>query len=396
MAVRFASPLAVAFVLTVLRVTFADSGLVFDGKPADSGMDETVLAKIDERMREFAREKQIAGAVTLVARRGRVVHLGVAGKADITTGRDMTRDTLFAIASMTKPVTAVAVMILQDEGKLMLDDPLSKYIPEFKSTTLREGKTPAREISIRDCLTHMSGLMSDQRNTGTIAKTAEDLAKTELINEPGKKWAYGPGLSVAGRVIEVASGKPYEVFLSERIFQPLGMTDTTFSPTAEQVARLARLVQPTPDKSDITSGSHWLFELAPGFSPNPSGGLFSTASDMAKFCQMMLNGGVLNGKRILSAEAAKQMAIVQTGDQKTGIAEGTGWGLGFCVIREPQGVTDRLSTGTYGHAGAFGTQAWVDPGHETVLVLMIARQNFPQGLNVFGELQRLSVQAIRD
>jgi CubicO group peptidase (beta-lactamase class C family) len=375
-----------------------DAGLVPDGKAAESGMDEAALARIGDRMREFAAARQIAGAVTLVARRGRVVHLDAVGKADVAAGRDMAKDSLFAIASMTKPITAAAVMILLDEGKVKLDDPVSKYIPSFAQTTLADGNKPAREITLRDCLRHTNALVSDQKNVGSLAETAESLAKSKLAFEPGSKWQYGPGLSVAGRVVEVVSGKPFDQFLAERIFTPLEMRETSFHPTADQVQRLAKLYQPTADKKDIEPGTHWLFELAPDKSPNPSGGLFSTASDVVRFYQMVLNGGELSGKRILSDDAVKQMTSLQTGELSTGFSAGHGWGLGFALVREPQGPTQMLSAGTFGHGGAFGTQSWADPAREMIFILMIARQNFGNGdgSDIRTEFQKLAVDAVRD
>ncbi len=375
-----------------------DAGLIVSGNPAESGLNEAALKKIDGRMQEFVDEKQASGIVTLVARRGRVVHLGAVGQADVASDRDMTPDTVFAIASMTKPITAASVMILQDEGKLKLDDPVSKYIPAFKDTKLIGGTMPEREITIRDCLRHTNGLVSDQRNTGTLAETAENLAKTELAFEPGSKWQYGPGLSVAGRVVEIIAGKPFEQFLSEHIFTPLEMNQTSFHPTAEQLGKLAMLYQPTTDKKGLERGNHWLYEVTADTSPNPSGGLFSTAGDLVRFYQMVLNGGDLNGKRILSTDAVKQMTSLQTADLEAGFTPGNGWGLGFSLIRQPEGTTETLSPGSYGHGGAFGTQGWIDPNREMIIVLLIARQNFGNGdaSDLRAELQRLAVGAIRD
>jgi len=375
-----------------------DAGLIAEGKPAESGMDAAALAKIDERMKEFIAAKQIAGAVTLVARHGRVVHLGAVGKADVAGGRDMAKDSLFAIASMTKPITASAVMILVDEGKVKLDDPVSKYIPAFQQTTLADGNKPAREISVRDCLRHTNGLVSDQKNVGSLAETAESLAKSKLAFEPGSKWQYGPGLSVAGRVVEVVSGKTFDQFLSERIFTPLDMKETSFRPTADQQKRLAKLYQPTADKKDIEPGTHWLFDMSPDVSPNPSGGLYSTAADVVRFYQMQLGGGELNGKRVLSADAVTQMRSLQSGDLVTGFTPGNGWGLGFCLVREPQGPTQMVSAGTFGHGGAFGTQSWADPVKDMVFILMVARQNFGSGdgSDIRAEFQKLAVDAVRD
>ncbi len=375
-----------------------DAGLIVAGKPAESGLDEAALKQIDTRMQELVEAKQISGAVTLVARRGRVVHLGAVGKADVAGGRDMAIDTVFAIASMTKPITAASVMILQDEGKLKLDDPVSMYIPAFKDTKVTGGKTPAREITIRDCLMHTNGLVSDQRNVGTLANSVELLAKSELAFEPGSKWQYGPGLSVAGRVVEIVSGKPFDQFLAERIFAPLEMNQTSFHPTDEQLQRLALLYQPTADKKDIERGNHWLYEVNAETSPNPSGGLYSTASDLVRFYQMVLNGGDLNGKGILSAKAVKQMTSLQSGEIETGFTPGNGWGLGFCLIRKPQGATEMLAPGSFGHGGAFGTQGWIDPKQEMIFVLLIARQNFAGGdaSDIRTDFQRLAVGAIRD
>ena len=375
-----------------------DTGLIVSGIPAESGLDEAALKKIDTRMREFVDAKQISGAVTLVARRGRVVHVGAVGQADVAAGRNMTPDTVFAIASMTKPITAASVMILQDDGKLKLDDAVSKYIPAFKDTKVAGGKAPGREITIRDCLMHTNGLVSDQRNIGTLANTAELLAKSELAFEPGSKWQYGPGLSVAGRVVEIVSGKSFDQFLAERVLEPLEMTQTSFHPTEEQLQRLALLYQPTADKQGLERGTHWLYDVTSETTPNPSGGLYSTADDLVRFYQMVLNGGDLNGKRVLSVEAVKQMTSLQSGDLVTGFTPGNGWGLGFCLIREPDGVTDMLLAGSYGHGGAFGTQGWIDPKNEMIFVLLIARQNFAGGdsSDIRADFQRLAVGAIRE
>ena len=381
----------------LVTATDRDAGLIADGKPAESGMDAEALKKIDARLAQLAEEKHFAGAVTLVARRGRVVHVAAAGKADITTGRAMAKDTVFAIASMTKPITAAAVLILMDEGKLKLDDPVSKYIPSFKEAKVTGDKTPAREITIRDCLMHTNGLVSDQRNVGTLAETAEMLAKTPLAFDPGSKWQYGPGLSVAGRVVEVVSGKSFDQFLNERIFQPLEMKETTFHPNAELQKRLAQLYQPTADKKDLQPGNHWLFDVSPENSPNPSGGLYSTAGDLVRFYQMVLNGGDLNGKRVLSADAVKQMTSVQSGELSVGTT-GVAWGLGFSIIQTPQGKdpAKTFAAGAYGHGGAFGTQGWIDPQREMIVVFLIARQNFSGGPDLRGEMVRLALEANRN
>lgn len=362
------------------------------------GLDAAALEKIGQRMQQFVQAQQLSGAVTLVARRGQLVHLQATGLADIAGQRAMDVDTVFAIASMTKPITAAAVLILVDEGRLQLDDPVSRYIPAFAETRLQSGQRPAREITVRDCLRHTNGLVSDQRNVGTLANTAEQLARSALAFEPGSRWQYGPGLSVAGRVVEVVSQKPFDEFVTERILQPLQMQQTAFRPTGEQLQRVARLYQPTADKQSLEPGKHWLMDVNENTTPNPSGGLYSTARDLVRFYQMVLNGGELHGQRVLSAEAVRQMTSLQSGDLPTGFTPGNGWGLGFCLVREPQGPTAALSPGSYGHGGAFGTQGWIDPQRQMIFVLLIARQNFGNGdgSDVRSEFQRLAVEALRD
>jgi CubicO group peptidase (beta-lactamase class C family) len=375
----------------------ADDRGLEQGKPADVGMEAGPLAEIPQRMKEFAAKQQIAGAVTLVARQGRIVHLEAVGLADIENKMPMRKDSLFGVASMTKPITATAVMMLADQGKLSIDDPVAKHIPEFKDAALAAGP-PKRQITIRDVLTHTAGLGGSQQNEGTIKETVEKLAKRKLDFEPGSKWQYSPGLTVCGRVVEVASGKPFEVFLREQIFEPLRMVDTSFHPTAEQQRRLVKLYQPSKDKQSLEATTHWITDLSEGRTPNPSGGLFSTAVDMARFYQMILNGGQLDGRRIVSAKSVEQLTSIQTGDLKVGFTDGNGWGLGWCVVRKPQAVTRMLSAGTYGHGGAFGTQGWVDPKRQMIFVLMIQRTGFgnSDGSDIRDIFQDLAVKALRD
>lgn len=354
------------------------------------------IAPITARMQEYVDEHQTSGVVALVAREGKIVHLEAVGKADLATGREMRADSLFAIASMTKPIAAAALMILVDEGKVQLDDPVSKYIPAFKDAKLKDGTVPKREITVRDVLRHTSGLGGEQQNMGTLEETANKLAARGLDFQPGERWQYSPGLNVAGRVVEVASGQPFDTFIEERIFQPLGMRDTTFNPNDKQRERLVRLYKPGADKQSLELTTHWINDLSSHREPNPSGGLFSTAEDMSKFYQMCLDGGTTaNGKRIVSEKALKEMTTLQTGDLKTGFTEGNGWGLGFCLVREPQGVSQSLSAGSYGHGGAFGTQGWIDPQKKMIFVLMIQRTGFgnSDGADIRADLHNLGVKA---
>lgn len=305
---------------------------------------------IAERMQAFADANQFSGSVTMVVHRGKLVHHAAVGLADVESGRAMQQDSLFAIASMTKPITATALMILQDDGRVSVEDPVAKYIPEFKDVSLADG--PAKtEMTIRHLMTHTSGLGGEQRCIGSIKSTAEELATRKLSFDPGTKWQYSPGLNVIGRIIEVVSGQPYEAFLAERIFQPLRMVDTTFAPTEAQRARVARLYEPGENGESLAVASHWITDFSGEVVPSPSGGLFSTASDMAAFYRMILNGGQSNDRQIVSRSAVEQMTTVQTGDLVTGFTPGNGWGLGWCVVRQPQGVTKDVSPGTFGHGG---------------------------------------------
>ena len=335
---------------------------------------------------------EVAGALGLVwtAKDGPVT--AVVGFADLAAPRPMRTDDLFWIASMTKPVTAVAVLMLQDEGKLSVDDPLARFLPEFKEPPFvqenREGKParrPVRPLTLRDLLTHTSGLQGEPKpsdHTPTLAELSEHAARQPLLFEPGARWSYGnPGINVLGRVVEVVSGQPYAEFLDARIFKPLGMKDTTFWPDDAQAARIA-----TPYKkgrggklepTGISFIQGGLSDRARP--PRPAGGLFSTADDMLVFYRMMLAGGELDGRRYLSPAAHRLLTTTQTAGIETGFTRGMSWGLGFQVVKEPQGVTSMLAPGTYGHGGAYGTQSWADPTAGAVYILMIQRAGFPNG-----------------
>lgn len=362
-------------------------------KPATVGMNAEELAKIPELLRPFVETRRISGAVTLVARQGCVVHHEAVGLADVEASRPMRKDTLFAIASMTKPITATAVMILQDEGKLSVGDPVSKYLPEFEHVKF-DGRPPSRPITIRDLMTHSSGVVGLQRTEPTLEETIDAIAARPLGFEPGTKWQYSPGLNVCGRIIEVVSGKPYDRFLHAGIFEPLGMADTTFMPGPAQRRRVAQLYKPGPEEESLAAASHWLVDDAGRRAPNPSGGLFSTASDLARFYQMVLGGGQLDGRRIVSSEAVAEMTRPQIGELATGFTPGNTWGLGWCIVQAPQGVTAMLSPGTFGHGGAFGTQGWVDPKRKMIFVLLIQRTGF--GNSDASEIRRVFQQAAVD
>lgn len=340
------------------------------------------VAAIDAALKPFIDTKQVAGIVTLVAHQGKVVHLSSLGQSNIEQQVAMRPDNMFWIASMTKPQAAAAVMILEQEGKLSVDDPVSKYIPSFANLKQKDG-TPVKEtLKIRHLLTHTSGLAGFALPRGepekrTLAEQAELMAKAPVSFEPGSRWAYGWSLQVAGRIVEIVSGQPFDEFMAERIFKPLGMKDSTFVLTDEQLARLAVTYTMNEKKDGLVPGVNTFVSSEAGVkqTPMPSGGLFATAEDVRRFYQMLLNGGELDGVRILKPETVKKMSSIQTGELKTGFTDGNAWGLGMCLVREPQGVTAALSPGTFGHGGAYGTQVWCDPVQGTLYVLMIQRSD---------------------
>jgi CubicO group peptidase (beta-lactamase class C family) len=350
---------------------------------------------IAEQMRQFVSAHQIAGAVTLVGHEGRIVHLVAVGAADREQHRPMSVDTMFRVMSMTKPITATAVMILADEGKLSIDDPVDKYLPAFADAKLKNGE-PVQGLTIRHLLTHTSGLVGNQTCEESLEATAEMLAARPFGFQPGEKWEYGPSLNVCGRIIEVVSGQRYEDFLAKRIFEPLEMKDTTFVPTSEQRPRIAVVYEPSEDKKTLVPANRLPVDAAREAVPNPSGGLLSTAEDMFHFYQMILNGGELDEQRVVSADAVRAMTTVETGELPTGFTRGNGWGLGWCIVRQPAGTTGMLSAGTYGHGGYYGTQGWVDPQRKAIFVLLIGRAELSNSddSEMRREFQRLAADAL--
>ncbi|MFT5326387.1 MAG: CubicO group peptidase (beta-lactamase class C family), partial [Planctomycetaceae bacterium] len=262
---------AILAISPVLAAAVVDAGEVT--------FDRTRLASIDARMTEFVAEHQISGAVAAVATTSRVVHLSAVGQADVASGRAMQSDSIFRIASMTKPITATAMMILHDEGKLSIDDPIEKFIPAFKGQKLRDGSA-SRPVTIRDVLTHTAGLSrppSSDFLTKSLEEIVDGIGRAPLAFEPGSQWKYSSGLNVAARIIEVISGESYADFLDNRIFKPLGMKDTTFVLSKAQTSRLATTYAPKDGGGGIVPSNHASLVLDPTVrrTPNPSGGLFS-------------------------------------------------------------------------------------------------------------------------
>jgi CubicO group peptidase (beta-lactamase class C family) len=366
--------------------------------------DAPKLPGIGAAMQDMVAKQEVAGAVTVVVSKDRVLHLETTGAADLASKRPMAPDTLFWIASMTKPITGVAVLMLQDEGKLKVSDPVSKYLPGFADLETPSGK-PAN-LTILQILTHTSGLGEATGPAARDARTLADLEKlwlaTPMQYEPGEKWKYTQsGINAAARIVEVISGMTFDAFVRRRITDPLGMKDTTFYPSEAQLARLATAYEkqadtgalaPVPPRQDFGRRDR---------PPQGNGGLYSTGPDYARFCQMLLNGGTLGGRRYLSAAAMTFLTTPQTGDLPTGFFQGDqwgnrganyGWGIATSILKTPHdGVASMLSPGTFGHGGAWGTQAWIDPVKGVAYILMIQRSGLPNSDG--SEIRRAFQQA---
>jgi CubicO group peptidase (beta-lactamase class C family) len=424
-----------AFVLLSLLVLQLTAAPVPKGKPEEVGMSTERLQRIEQMLDRRIAKGEMAGAVAIVARKGKVVYLTSRGVMDLETKQPVTPATMFRVASMTKPVTSVALMMMVEEGKVRLNDPVSRYIPEFKNLKVavadpvaaaERGTAPApatapggrggrggpppkfttvaaeREVTIKDLLTHVSGLASGTLSNSTVQavarKEGEKLADyiprlggTALEFQPGTRWAYSAqaGHDTLGRIVEIASGMPLNEFFQKRIFDPLGMKDITFWPSDTQWPRVA---------SVYNSGANGLTK---NNNPNGmsskvyfmgSGGLISTAEDYIPFGVMLANGGELNGKRILSRKTVEMLRSAHVPDTLPGRAPGEGYGLGVRVVTSHVKRGTMLSDGTFGWSGVYGTHFFVDPVEQTVGVLLVQTSN--QEVN--RDFEDLVAQAIID
>ena len=365
-------------------------------KPEEVGMDSAKLAAIKPAMEELLKQKRAAGVVTLVVRDGRTVHIEAAGMADLEKKKAMTPDAIFWIASMTKGITSTAVQILVDEGKLTLDEPASKWLPELAKVKVAGGRALFRPITLRDLLSHTSGIADPARKPSDgnvpIAQYALDLLKKPFEFQPGSEFEYGFGLTVAGRIVEIASGKSFEQFVGERIIAPLGMKDTTWHPDAAQRTRIARTYKLSADGQALVPAHNAFLTSEPDIrrEAEPSGGLFSTAADMARFYQMVLNGGELDGKRIVSAKGVTEMTKPHAASGRP-IQYGLGW---FNDATEKK-VTPHMSAKSFGHGGAFGTNGWIDPEKKMVTVFMVQNVLVPKGGELRDKFLELAAGAVK-
>lgn len=397
--------------------------------PESVGMSTDRLARIRSVVQQYVDQGRMAGAVTLVMRKGKTVHLEAIGNMD--DGKPMREDTIFRIASMTKAVTSVAAMILHEEGKLLLDDPVSKYIPEFKdaqvavpsedkkSHTLIPAKSP---ITVRHLLTHTSGItyrffgvepwaklykeagIVDGliQTEGRVADNIQKLARLPLMHHPGERFSYGLNTDVLGHLVEIVSGMTLDQFFQKRIFEPLKMKDTHFFLPEEKLPRLAAVYNQLPDgrikrMGDEPDERGYLIYSATFHYKGPrnffsgGAGLVSTAGDYARFLQMLLGGGQLDGARVLGRKTVELMTVNHVGD----LFGAQGFGLGFSIVRDLGRGNEAGSAGQYGWGGFFHTNFFVDPKEEMIAIFM--SQLFPSNdLKLHERFRSLAYQAIVD
>jgi len=411
---------ALVLVALVLPVTAAGP----TGKPEEVGVSTERLQRITQMIKRRIDAGDLAGAVTLVARRGKVVHLVAQGVSDLDSKQPMTTANMFRIASMTKPVIGTAIMMLVEEGKIRLNDPVARYIPEFRNMKVgvlqptagragapgAPGATPSfytvpaqREITIKDLLTHVSGLGSGPMGNSDIDKVArkdgETLAQyiprlggTTLEFQPGSRWTYSPGagFETLGRIVEIASGMPLDKFLRARIFDPLGMKDITFWPTDAQMPRVATVYTRGPN--GLTKAATPNDTMSRNVYFRGSGGLYSTAEDYIPLGIMLANGGELNGKRLLGKKTVEMMTAAHVADTLPGRPAGEGYGLSVRVVTNHAARNTMLSDGTFGWTGAQGTHFFVDPKEQLTAVLMVQTSN----QEIIRDFEDLVAQTIVD
>lgn len=352
--------------------------------------------QVDMEMNKFIQNEELSGAVTMAIHKGKVIHFSAVGMADKENAIPMKRNTIFRIASLTKNYTAVLIKILEDRGKLSVYDKVEKYIPEFKNIQLlTDDGEGAVDLRIWHLMTHTSGvdIPIDYYSVEDLKGRVNKIAETKLKFRPGTEWKYSRGIDVCGRIIEIVSGKSFESFFHDEIIEPLGLVDTGYWIDESKDHRLALVYMPDTKNGGIIAedASYFKTPSRKGVFTSPATGLYSTTLDVGIYYSMLLNGGMHEGKRIVSEEAIKELTRNWTGTMKTNPINGMSWGLGFGHVRKPEGVTGMLSPGSFGHGGAYGTQAWVDPVTEVIYILMVQRRRFGNGdmSDIRKEFQRV-------
>lgn len=383
----------------------AENGLPI-AVPEDVGVSSERLQVIAPTLQKYVDKGQLPGFLTVIARKGKIVHFEPIGMRDIENKKPVEADTIFRIYSMSKPITSVAVMILYDEGRIKLDDPVEKYIPAFRAMKVfnhQQTRTYAakNQMTIKHLLTHTSGLtygwgdrpvdklyskLKIFDRDSTLAEKIEKLSEIPLVFEPGKRWKYGVSTDVLGYLVEVVSEMPFEEFLQKKLFIPLGMDDTGFSVPPSKVERFAGIYRVTEAGGLNPVGKPPLATDNVTFFPSGGGGLVTTAADYLRFCQMLLNGGELDGVRILKQETVE---LMHSPHQKYH-RDGWSYGFGFHVVTRK----NRRSTGTFSGGGLAGTSFWIDPEKELIGILMtqILNNQYP----FQGEFTKFVYQALID
>ncbi len=418
-------------VMSLFLVFLLGGGAVGQGirsvPPNGTGLSSERLDRIGAVMNDHVAKGHIAGAIGLIARRGKVGYFETYGFQDKEAGVAMRKDSIFRMYSMTKPITGVAVMILYEEGKFYLTDPVSKYLPELANmkvavveTDPRTGKktrysVPAqREITILDLLRHTSGIdyagpedlegkrIYEKLGTNSVDQTIGEMVKkigqAPLVHQPGTMWEYGLSMDVLARLVEAVSGQPYDKFLEQRIFKPLGMVDTGYTVPQEKANRFSKLYAPAEGwtiKANTTPAQTSYLKPAVNFGGGSQS--VSTAADYLRFCQMLLNGGELDGVRILSRKTVELMTADHLGDMPRGGLLATGYGFGFTMaVSHGAGKTGVIgSEGEYFWGGAAGTRFWIDPKEQMIGIFMI--QILPHTNLTYGsQFRQLAYQAISD
>lgn len=392
------------------------------------GLSSARLARVDAAMRELVEAGEVAGVVTYIARAGEIAHLSAVGMADTATGRRMREDTLFRIASQTKPVTSVAIMMLVEEGRIGLHDPLARFLPAFAEMQVALPSADAealefvparRQITIRDLLTHTSGVpygfgptMALWVEAGAaagyyadrdepMAALVERMATLPLDGHPGERWIYGNSTDILGVVVEIVSGQSLDAFFRERIFRPLGMHDTYFFVPEAKADRLAAVYTAGPSGLRRAEGSGGLdgqghFVTGPRRAFAGGSGLVSTAADYGRFLQMVLNGGELDGVQLLSPQSIALMRANHVGEmfaEAVPERDGLGFGLGFAVLEDPGRAGEFGSKGSFGFAGAFLTAFWLDP-QEALVTQFLVQLRPPHDPQLQSRFRALAYQAL--
>jgi CubicO group peptidase (beta-lactamase class C family) len=386
--------------------------------PESVGISSERLKRIEATMKQWTDQQRLAGIVTVLTRHGKIVHTTANGKKDLRGADPVQRDSIFRIYSMTKPITGVAMMMLYEEGKWKLNDPVSRYIPEFAKLKVYAGDNPdgspkledaRRSMTMRELMTHTAGLGYTisaanpvdrlYRQNGILDATKplqtmiDGLARLPLQTQPGTRWSYSIAVDVQGYLVEKFSGMPFDEFVRTRITEPLGMKDTGFYVPKEKVSRLALVHTESNGKATVPDNRP--DPTIRPLGPSGGGGMFSTADDYARLCEMLLEGGQLNGKRLLAPRTVEMMRTnhVNPDPLKT-MAAGTGWGMDFQVILDAAAAGEPTSDGTFSWWGIAGTFFWIDPVRDLAFVGMIGTDNLGTSGEMRGLARSLVYQAV--